>query len=69
MTEIKHGRSGNLFVHRPYCLCGELGQYDHGYDAYYCSVSGVWLEDKCDDVGCDICPGRPEKNLIGGESV
>jgi hypothetical protein len=27
------------------------------------------LEDKCDDVVCDICPGRPEKNLIGGESV
>ena len=42
MTEIKHGRSGNLFVHRP---------------------------DKCDDVGCDICPDRPEKNLIGGNYV
>ena len=63
MPNVKHGRAGNLYKHKPYCFCGALGTYNDEYDAYYCLSSGVWLEEKCDDEGCDICPDRPEKNI------
>ena len=31
------------------------------YDAMYCEVCDVWLEEKCDDIRCNFCPQRPEK--------
>lgn len=30
------------------------------YDAVFCEVCDVWLEQKCDDMRCNFCPQRPE---------
>lgn len=40
--------------------CENTKQYSEQYDAYYCAECNVWLEDKCDDVDCEFCPGRPD---------
>lgn len=61
---MEHGRSGTIVKHRPLCVCGETGVRDDKFDAYYCPVSNVWLEDGCKDGDCDFCPVRPEKHAI-----
>jgi hypothetical protein len=44
-----------------YCSCGSKKSYSQEYDAYYCDSCNVWLEDKCNDLECEYCPGRPEQ--------
>ena len=46
-------------MRRPECKCGEKGRYEVERDAYFCPVSGAWLEEPCDDAECRMCPGRP----------
>lgn len=41
------------------CRCGARGRYARPYDAFYCPVSGVWLEIACADPTCASCAGRP----------
>jgi len=41
--------------------CNNTRQHSEKYDAYYCFECNTWLEDKCDDIDCEFCPGRPEK--------
>jgi hypothetical protein len=44
-----------------YCKCGYKRKYSEEYDAYYCELCNKWLEDKCDDAGCEFCKDRPKK--------
>jgi hypothetical protein len=41
--------------------CGTEKRYDPVHDAIYCELCNKWLEEKCDDSGCEYCAGRPEK--------
>jgi hypothetical protein len=41
--------------------CNSERQYSNKYDAYYCELCNIWLEEKCEDEGCDFCVERPEK--------
>jgi hypothetical protein len=58
---VEHGRSSPEPAKRPSCLCGQLGEYDSDFDAYYCPVRGTWLENVCSDPTCEFCSVRPEK--------
>lgn len=40
--------------------CGSEKLYSKHYDAFYCELCNVWLEEKCEDQSCDICPNRPD---------
>jgi len=45
-----------------FCLkCNSEKQYSGQYDAYYCELCNIWLEDQCGDEGCEFCQIRPEK--------
>ena len=55
---MKHKRT-EPGAHR--CVCDDTIRYDETYDAYYCTGTGYWVEEMCDDVSCRYCPGRPEK--------
>lgn len=58
---IEHGKSKRVGPHREVtCLCGETGKRDDRFDAYYCPVSGVWLEKKCQGEYCEFCEHRPD---------
>lgn len=41
--------------------CESEKQYNIKYDAYYCELCNIWLEEKCSDPGCNFCFIRPEK--------
>lgn len=41
--------------------CTSERQYSNKYDAYYCELCNIWLEEKCSDPECQYCPTRPEK--------
>ena len=43
--------------------CEESKGYSAEYDTYYCESCNKWLEDQCDDPGCEICIGRPPTPL------
>ena len=42
----------------PNCKSEKL--YSKQYDAFYCELCNVWLEEKCEDIPCDICENRPD---------
>ena len=44
-----------------YCDCGSKKKYSEEYDTYYCESCNIWLEDECDDAGCEFCKDRPKK--------
>lgn len=64
MSKQEHGRATPITKHdkrHPKCLCGAIGIRDEKFDAYYCPLASVWLEDKCDEPGCIFkCKDRPE---------
>ena len=37
-----------------------MKRYNERFDAYYETDTNQWLEDKCDDLDCDYCSGRPD---------
>lgn len=41
--------------------CQGKRSYSEPYDAYFCSVCDLWLEDACDDPRCSYCHTRPQK--------
>jgi transcription initiation factor TFIIIB Brf1 subunit/transcription initiation factor TFIIB len=41
--------------------CGSEKSYSNKYDAYFCELCNVWLEEKCTDSGCEFCAIRPNK--------
>lgn len=41
--------------------CNSERQYAYKYDAFYCELCNMWLEDKCTDPECEYCTTRPEK--------
>ncbi len=44
------------------CGCPEENlKYNDKYDAHYCKIHDMWLEDKCKDEDCEFCNHRPEK--------
>ena len=57
---MEHGRATASIKSLSYCICGDPGSYDEKHEAYYCSVSGVWLESACLDPECDYCAKRPD---------
>jgi hypothetical protein len=70
----EHGR-GKPGANRrcPDCLCGGHAEYDDQFDAHYCPVSGVWLEEKCsasditditDEDFCEFCSKRPDVRVM-----
>jgi hypothetical protein len=45
-----------------YCpKCQSEKQYSGQYDAYYCELCNVWLEERCEDDSCEYCQTRPAK--------
>lgn len=44
-----------------YCECSSKKKYSEEYDCYYCESCNIWLEDECDDTGCEFCKDRPDK--------
>jgi hypothetical protein len=46
--------------------CENVKQYSEEYDAYFCPICNIWLEDRCNDPECEFCNIRPltprEKN-------
>jgi hypothetical protein len=61
----EHGRTDTL-LRVPTCKCGEKGILDYSdkSDAYYCPVSGVWLEETCGRDECTLCRDRSEKHPV-----
>lgn len=51
-------------MRHPTCLCGANGERDERLDAYYCPVSGVWLENPCSDPKCYFCLNRPARRAV-----
>jgi len=37
--------------------------YSEKFDAYYCDVCNLWLEEKCVDPLCKLCKQRPIRPL------
>lgn len=50
--------------------CGSEKTYSSKYDAYYCELCNIWLEQKCSDTTCHFCTTRPEKpsQIYGSET-
>lgn len=44
----------------PICKCEEEGRLSEQFDAFYCPISGEWLEIKCHDEECKFCANRPD---------
>lgn len=61
---MEHGRSSDKPMRIPTCLCGAVGERSPYWDAYYCQVSGVWLEKQCDDPECIYCVERPARLVL-----
>ncbi len=36
-----------------------MKQYNQKHDAYYDDEKDVWLEEACEDPGCEYCSQRP----------
>ncbi|MEK6800531.1 MAG: hypothetical protein AABY05_01230 [Nanoarchaeota archaeon] len=43
--------------------CGTKTCYSEKYDTTFCSKCNKWLEDCCNDSGCEFCAQRPEKPI------
>lgn len=39
--------------------CGHNVSYSEDFDTFYCEVCNLWLEERCVDPLCDVCPNRP----------
>jgi hypothetical protein len=59
-NDIRHGRGHPGPMRVAYCLCGAEGVRSDKWDAYYCPVAYAWLESRCSDPACTLCPLRPE---------
>lgn len=57
---MRHERAEPGPARYPSCSCGAQGILDARYDAYYCPVSGIWLETQCKTPNCRICSDRSE---------
>lgn len=60
----EHGRGDMALKRVPACTCGATGVRDEKHDAYYCPISGTWLEETCTDRGCEFCGERPATRAI-----
>lgn len=39
---------------------GHKANYNDEYDANYCQICDIWLDDNCGDEKCHLCNKRPE---------
>ena len=43
--------------------CDETVSYSDEFDTFYCDNCNLWLEERCVDPLCDVCPKRPIRPL------
>jgi len=63
-NRIKKNKKGEDVCTR----CERVVSYSEDFDTFYCEQCNLWLEERCVDPLCDICPGRPIRPIKKNKS-